>query len=164
MAKISSIQKCSIIVLSIFLVILGFDSIVISTKLIDSFYFGLAILINICNIIFAIFVSFSIIRIRWFRLFVSILSIVLLLLNISEGIVQLIKMNNNENPKDKNIFNNGYMILFVFKIIVLIIIINTVFYAYWGIRICYRCEDNGDSSGSSYRSHHNGLFSIEEDD
>ena len=136
MREVTGCQKCLIIGFCIFLDILGFNEIALAS-LVDSIYYSLALSINILNIAFTIMESVSILRIRWIRIFGSVLSIIYLLGTIIVYIIQFIKMENNEEPEDNERIDNCKLINFM-KIIVLIIIMNIVFYAYWGIRICYR--------------------------
>ena len=142
--EVNGCQKGWIIALCIFLDILGFNEIVLAST-INSIYYNLVIIINILNIAFTIMESVSILRIRWIRIFGSVLSVVYLLGTIIVYIIQLIKMGNNEDPEDKERISNCKMINFL-KIIILIIIMNIVFYAYWRIRICYRSRNYHSTS------------------
>ena len=120
-------------------------------------YYSLVLLINLLNIAFTIMESVSILRIRWIRIFASVLSVTHLLGTIVIYIVQFINMEKNEYPEDDERIEECKTIN-IMKIIVLIIFMNIIFYAYWGIRICYRCENSGSSSRSNRtrrrRRHH----------
>ena len=147
--EVTGCQKGWIIAFCIFLDILGFNEIGIAS-LMDSINYGLALLINLLNIAFTIMESVSTLRIRWIRIFGSILSVVYLLGTISVYIIQRIQMDNSEDQKEKD-NQESFELENVLKIIILIIIMNIVFYAYWGIRICY-CENLERSSGQSNRT------------
>lgn len=146
MKEITGCQKCLIIGFCIILSVFGFNEIALAST-IDSIYYNLVLIMNLSNIVFTIMVSVSILRIKWLRIVASVLSILFLLGSILAYIFQYIKMENNEDPKDNERIGNCKFINVV-KIIMLIIIVNIVFYAYWGIRICYRCENLNVSSGS----------------
>lgn len=100
MREITGCQKCMIIGFCIILNILGFNEIGLAST-INSINYSLVLIINILNIAFAILESVSILRIRWIRIFGSILSVIYLLGCISIYIIQLIKMENNEDAEDK---------------------------------------------------------------
>ena len=132
--EVTGRQKGLIITLCIFVDILGFNEIVLASK-IDSIYYDLVILNNIINIPFSIMESVSILKIKCIRIFGSALSAVYLLGNIIVFIIQLRKIKNNEELEDKEKIS-GYKVINILKITLLVAIMNIVFYAYWRIRIC----------------------------
>ena len=74
--------------------------------------------------------SVSILRIRWIRIFGSVLTIVYLLGTIIVYIIQSIKMENNEESEDNERIESYNVINFM-KMIVLIIIMNIpIFYLF----------------------------------
>ena len=129
--KITGCQQCLIIGPSLFLIYAGIVGIVTSSDL-NSIYFGIFLSINITTLISGILEPITVLRIKWLRIYGSVLSVILLL----GAILELIILKSEAPTRYDSIGA-----IYFFKIAILIIIMNTEFYAYWGIRICYRCEN-----------------------
>ena len=111
---------------------------------------------DLLYLFFAICESITIMRVRWLRTTGGVLSIVFLVLSIVFGIVQLIHLDDHKgyysNMKNGHDRIDDCKPFTYIRVIVFVIILNIIFYAYWNLKICCRCENNGSSSTYYYDS------------
>ena len=147
--ELSCCCKFGVIGSCVALAIIGFNDMVFTSRT-KHINYALFLVPDLLYLFFSIFEPITIIRIRWLRTTGGILSIVYLVISIVFGILQLINLNNHKN-EEGNVGDDGHdfiddCIPFTYlRVIAFIIILNIIFYAYWRIKICFRCKNNGTS-------------------
>ena len=145
--ELTGCHICGVIFSCVALAIIGFNDMVFTLRT-KSINHALFLIPDLLYLFFAIFESITIMRVRWLRTCGGVLSIVFLVLSIVFGILQLIHLNNHkgEDVREGHDFVNDCIPFTYIRIVVFVIILNIIFYVYWRIKICCRCENTGSSS------------------
>ena len=153
--SLTGFEKCGVIGSCVILAIIGFNDMAFTLNT-ENINHALFLIPDLLYLFFAIFEPITIMRVRCLRTAGGVLSIVFLVLSIIFGILQLVHLENHKNEID-NIKDNGRDRIddctpFTYiRVIAFIIILNIIFYAYWKLKICCRCENTGSSS--TYRNY-----------
>ena len=152
---LTGLEKCGVIFSNIALAIIGFNDMAFTLST-ENINHALFLAPDLLYLFFSIFESITIMRVRWLRTTGGVLSIVFLVLSIAIGILQLIHLNDHkgeienirsDDGKDRI---NDCMVFPYLRVAAFTIILNIIFYAYWKLKICCRCENTGSSSHYNY--------------
>ena len=141
-------EKCSVIFSCIVLCIIDFNEIA-TTSNTYSINLGLFLSMDLLYIAFAIFTCVSTIKVRMLRIIDSVLAIIFAILSIIMGIVQLLHLGKLSLQKINELVAQRISEDKTFPFLNAIacnIIMNIVFYVFWKIKICCRCNLDNVSS------------------
>ena len=155
LVELDCFQKYLILIMGIILTISGIVNILV-TLIPNIENYNIFISIDIAIILYSIFVCLSVFQIRWLRVTATLLSVIFLVLGIGGSLYQFLLLNSKNSEFVSSSIYSVCKFIFYGRIIWFLLIMNVLFYEYWGIK-CLKCE--GGSSGG-YRRHHRTHFGV----
>ena len=145
MAELESRERSAIIILSVALIISSVINLIVSYT-IKSDYHNLALGVDLGLIFYGFIAAVSVLRMRWIRYLGTFFCVLFLIGGIIGTAFEFFLFKENVNSSDKGKVD-FICVLTIMRVIILLVIMNRIFYSYWGIN-CFKKSEN--SSGGTY--------------